>query len=109
MQTLFAAEGSDAWFGVPEGETHRPYISQRERLDRLVPSQVSCPHCERRDDLSFHEHVVDVWFESGVSHSAVLGDAAGLPWLAIYQALKMRGFRRKSRGLAEAVARVRRI
>ncbi len=35
--------------------------------------------------------------------------AAGLPWLAIYQALRMRGFRRKSRGLAEAVARVRRI
>ncbi len=35
--------------------------------------------------------------------------AAGLPWLAIYQALKTRGFRRKSRGLAEAVARVRRI
>jgi len=35
--------------------------------------------------------------------------AAGLPWRAIYQALRMRGYRRKSRGLVEAVARARRI
>jgi hypothetical protein len=35
--------------------------------------------------------------------------AAGLPWLAIYQALRMRGYRPKSRGLIEAVARARRI
>jgi len=35
--------------------------------------------------------------------------AAGLPWLAIYQALRMRGYRPRSRGLLEAVARARRI
>jgi len=35
--------------------------------------------------------------------------AAGLPWLAIRQALRMRGHRRRSRGLLEAVARVRGI
>jgi hypothetical protein len=35
--------------------------------------------------------------------------AAGLPWLAIYQALRLPGYRPKSRGLVEAVARVRRI
>ena len=34
---------------------------------------------------------------------------AGLPWLDIYQAKRMRGFRPRSRGLIEAVARVRRI
>ena len=34
---------------------------------------------------------------------------AGLPWLAIYQALRTRGHRPKSRGLLEAVALVRRI
>jgi hypothetical protein len=33
--------------------------------------------------------------------------AAGLPWLAIHQARLMRGYRRKSRGLVEAVARAR--
>ena len=35
--------------------------------------------------------------------------AAGLPWLALYQARRMRGHRPKSRGLLEAVMRVRRI
>jgi hypothetical protein len=35
--------------------------------------------------------------------------AAGLPWLAIYQARRLPGYRPRSRGLVEAVARVRRI
>lgn len=35
--------------------------------------------------------------------------ASGLPWLAIYQALKLPGYREKSRGLALAVARARGI
>lgn len=35
--------------------------------------------------------------------------AAGLPWLALYQAAQMRGFRPKSRGLLDAAMRVRGI
>ncbi|MBI5502519.1 MAG: hypothetical protein HY907_19905 [Deltaproteobacteria bacterium] len=35
--------------------------------------------------------------------------AAGLPWLALYQASRLQGFRRKSRGLIQAVLRVRGI
>lgn len=35
--------------------------------------------------------------------------AAGLPWLAIYQAVRMSGYRKKSKGLALAVARARNI
>jgi len=35
--------------------------------------------------------------------------AASLPWLAIYQALRMHGYRARSRGLVLAVARVRGI
>lgn len=35
--------------------------------------------------------------------------AAGMPWLAIYQALRMPGYRKKSHGLVEAAAKVRRI
>jgi hypothetical protein len=35
--------------------------------------------------------------------------ASGLPWLALYQAGRLRGFRPKSRGLLEAVLRVRGI
>jgi len=38
-----------------------------------------------------------------------LSFAAGLPWLALYQALRLPGYRPKSRGLIEAVAHVRRI
>jgi len=35
--------------------------------------------------------------------------AAGLPWLALYQARRTRGHRPKSRGLLDAAMRVRRI
>lgn len=35
--------------------------------------------------------------------------ASGLPWLALHQALRLPGFRAKSRGLLEAAARVRGI
>lgn len=35
--------------------------------------------------------------------------AAGLPWLALYQAARVPGWRPRSRGLLEAVLRVRRI
>ena len=35
--------------------------------------------------------------------------AASLPWLDLWQALRMRGWRPKSRGLLEAVCRTRRI
>jgi hypothetical protein len=38
-----------------------------------------------------------------------LSFAAGLPWLAIHQALRLPGFRPKSRGPLEAIARARRI
>lgn len=35
--------------------------------------------------------------------------AAGLPWLALYQAARLRGWRPRSRGLLDAIRRVRRI
>ena len=84
ISNLFLEEGSDAWFGIPDAETgwHRPYDSAETRLTRLVPSGVVCPSCSSRDHLAFSEHIVDVWFESGVSHSATLGRVSGLPWPA---------------------------
>jgi isoleucyl-tRNA synthetase len=83
LERLFAEEGSDAWFGEPDGAgRHRPYPSTAARIDRLVPPGVACPICAKRDALRPHEHVVDVWFESGVSHSAVLGRREELPWPA---------------------------
>jgi isoleucyl-tRNA synthetase len=80
LSRLFLEEGSNAWFGTPENDTHRPYRSDEERLERLVPAQLGCPRCARRDALVFHDHIVDVWFESGVSHAAVLGRDPRLPW-----------------------------
>ncbi len=40
---------------------------------------------------------------------AAVSFAAGLPWLALYQARRLPGYRTKSRGLLEAVAQVRDI
>jgi isoleucyl-tRNA synthetase len=80
---LVLEEGSDAWFGVPDAKgASRPYASAQERIDRLVPAAVACPRCKKRDRLAIHDHIVDVWFESGVSHAAVLGRDPRLPWPA---------------------------
>lgn len=40
---------------------------------------------------------------------AAMSFASGLPWLALYQATRMRGYRDRSRGLLEAVAHARGI
>jgi isoleucyl-tRNA synthetase len=47
-----------------------------------VPQGVVCEGCGERAGLAVHEHIVDVWFESGCSHSAVLGHEPSLPWPA---------------------------
>jgi isoleucyl-tRNA synthetase len=63
---LAAQKGADAWFTEP--------------VERLVPDGLVCPKCggevfERETDI------LDVWFESGVSHLAVLGRTEdGLVW-----------------------------
>ncbi len=82
MEELVRAEGSDAWYGARSDGGHRPYASDEERRERLVPAGIGCPQCGQRSGLSFHEHIVDVWFESGVSHSAVLGRDDKHPWPA---------------------------
>lgn len=40
---------------------------------------------------------------------AAVSFASGLPWLALYQALRLPGYRKKSRGLIEAAAAARGI
>ncbi len=83
VEALFLSEGSDAWFGLPaDGGRPRPYPSGRARLERLVPDGIACRYCGSRDGLVLHDHIVDVWFESGVSHAAVLGRDPRLPWPA---------------------------
>ncbi|MGO9598507.1 MAG: isoleucine--tRNA ligase [Isosphaeraceae bacterium] len=58
FRDLFRNDGSDAWFTRP--------------ADDLVPPGTSCLHC---GGTSFRKEgdILDVWFESGASHRAVLG------------------------------------
>ena len=64
---LFAREGADAWY-------------TREAKD-ILPSEITCPGC---GGSTFRKEtdIIDVWFESGSSHAAVLGHEPGLAWPA---------------------------
>jgi isoleucyl-tRNA synthetase len=54
---MFAKEGSDAWYIRPLGE--------------LLPANLTCPDCHGRD-FTREEDILDVWFDSGVSHASVV-------------------------------------
>lgn len=59
---LFRTEGSDAWF------THDP--------KDYLPHTVKCPTCGSTDIVPERD-ILDVWWESGVSHTSVLKHRAG--------------------------------
>ena len=54
---IFKVEGADAWF-------------VRDAAD-FLPDGSKCPHCGGRD-VKKEMDILDVWFDSGVSHAAVL-------------------------------------
>ncbi len=60
---IVKAEGADAWF-------------EREAFD-LLPPGVTCPSCGA-GEFSKEMNILDVWFDSGVSHAAVLEKREGL-------------------------------
>src|SRR5208337_3654911 len=64
---LFRSEGADAWFTRP--------------VEELVPPQAACPKC---GGTTFRKEgdILDVWFESGSSHRAVLAENFGLGYPA---------------------------
>jgi isoleucyl-tRNA synthetase len=64
---LFAREGADSWY-------------KREVKD-ILPAGTKCPGC---GGANFRKEtdIIDVWFESGSSHAAVLGHEPGLTWPA---------------------------
>jgi isoleucyl-tRNA synthetase len=64
---LFAREGADAWY-------------TKDAKD-ILPVGIKCAGC---GGTAFRKEtdIIDVWFESGSSHAAVLGDESGLPWPA---------------------------
>ena len=62
---LFRKEGADAWYAHPEAE--------------LLPPGAHCPDCGGKN-LRRETDILDVWFDSGSSHYAVLGHRPDLPW-----------------------------
>ncbi len=60
-------EGADAWFIRPAAE--------------LLPAGAACRKCGR-SDFDKEMDILDVWFDSGVSHAAVLKQRAELSWPA---------------------------
>jgi isoleucyl-tRNA synthetase len=49
--------GSDAWFTEP--------------TDKLLGKRIRCPQCKAMEFIKEND-IIDVWFESGISHQAVL-------------------------------------
>ncbi len=64
---IFRTEGADAWWKRPVAD--------------FLPDGAACPSCGGKS-LEKEADIIDVWFESGVSHAAVLGKRPDLPWPA---------------------------
>ncbi len=62
---LFAEHGADVWY-------------QRTAAE-LLPPGTRCPKCGRTE-FTKESDILDVWFDSGSSHLAVLTQDNGLPW-----------------------------
>ncbi|HVA67737.1 MAG TPA: isoleucine--tRNA ligase [Candidatus Binataceae bacterium] len=57
VEEIFAQKGSDEWYARPLGD--------------FLPEGFKCPKCGRAE-FTREEDVLDVWFDSGCSHAAVL-------------------------------------
>ncbi len=66
-ERLMAQKGSDAWF--------------LREAEEILPVDLCCPDCGRRN-FRKEMDILDVWFESGVSHQAVLKDNEKLSYPA---------------------------
>ena len=67
VKKLFAKEGSGSWY-------------EKEAVD-ILPENYSCPHCGG-EHFSKEKDIMDVWFDSGSSHKAVLETRDNLEWPA---------------------------
>ncbi len=62
---LFRKEGAEAWYTHP--------------IEDLLPPGAKCPTCGGTK-LRKETDILDVWFDSGSSHAAVLGHRPDVPW-----------------------------
>ena len=67
ISELFAAKGSDAWYAKSEEE--------------LLPAGTACKKCGCTSFTKEHD-IMDVWFDSGVTHAAVADQRPELHWPA---------------------------
>ncbi len=67
VSRLFKEQGADAWF-----EKDAAYF---------IPEAYACPKCGGKA-FEKEENILDVWFDSGVSHAVVLKHTGGLVWPA---------------------------
>ncbi len=67
VSELFAKEGSDAWYA-------------KDAKD-IIPSDITCPKCGCKE-FDKEKDIMDVWFDSGVSHAAVCEARPYLKWPA---------------------------
>src|SRR5262245_40196329 len=65
--SIFDVHGADAWYERP--------------LAEFVPEGTACPSCGGTD-FERENNILDVWFDSGSSHEAVLGTNPALSWPA---------------------------
>jgi isoleucyl-tRNA synthetase len=63
LSFIIAEEGTDSWF--------------KRDVNDFVPSGFKCPHCGNAV-FSKGQDIIDVWFDSGVSHQAVLKERTDL-------------------------------
>lgn len=67
VSDLFRQKGSDAWFAMDAAD--------------ILPEGFACPHCGGRS-FTKEKDIMDVWFDSGSSHAAVLETRDDLRWPA---------------------------
>lgn len=63
LAELFRTHGADIWYAKEAAE--------------LLPAGYTCPHCGGQH-FTKETDIMDVWFDSGVSHAAVLGQRENL-------------------------------
>jgi len=67
VKELFHHEGSDAWWA--------------KKPEEILPQGFACPHCNH-GEFRKETDIMDVWFDSGSSHVAVLEQRPELKWPA---------------------------
>ncbi len=67
VSDLFRKEGSDGWYTHSAAE--------------ILPDGATCPHCGGHE-FEKESDIMDVWFDSGSSHAAVLKERDYLKWPA---------------------------